>query len=531
MICNECGKELEADEIICAQCGYDNTPEQDEEPKAKINPWKIAFPSVLCVGLLLVLSWLLFYGVNGYWIPRANDVYKKDSYTANDDRLSASSNTVVATLGENKLTNSQLQIFYGKACNDFKGQFSTSKRLDEQIYDQKTGLTWQQYLLETSLNIWKQYRFLTDMALEAGFTLPSEYQNSLDMLQKNLATSAANNNFSSVDALIASQFGEGCTFEDYKYFMELNYYASLYFQELTEGITCTQDEIEAFYNAHKDEFAENDITKESGFLIDYRHIFIEAQAGTDGITDVQWEECKTTAQNLLDQWLENPTEEIFATIATETSDDESTSSNGGLCVYIYNDYLTTVDIRHILIMPEGGTKDANGKTVYTDEEWEACRKKAQEIYDKYLNGELTEEAFAELAKTHSQDGNAEQGGIYTDVQKGSMTETFDAWIFDESREAGDTGLVKTQYGYHVMYFSHRDDAMNDWLFGTEHKTGDYGLVKTDDGYQIIYIVEAEEGWIRLSKNSLENEKAGDLLDELNEQYQISVQYGKIRLCQ
>jgi hypothetical protein len=112
-----------------------------------------------------------------------------------------------------------------------------------------------------------------------------------------------------------------------------------------------------------------------------------------------------------------------------------------------------------------------------------------------------------------------------------MSENFDEWIFDESRKEGDTGLVQTPYGYHVMYFVHRDDAMNDWLFETKHKAGDYALIKTDDGYQIVYVVEAEEGWIRLGDKALTEEKSGELLDELNEQYQISVMYGKIHLCQ
>ena len=32
-----------------------------------------------------------------------------------------------------------------------------------------------------------------------------------------------------------------------------------------------------------------------------------------------------------------------------------------------------------------------------------------------------------------------------------MTE-FNDWCFDASRKTGDTAIVKTQYGYHIMYF-------------------------------------------------------------------------------
>jgi hypothetical protein len=33
-----------------------------------------------------------------------------------------------------------------------------------------------------------------------------------------------------------------------------------------------------------------------------------------------------------------------------------------------------------------------------------------------------------------------------------MVEAFENWIFDEARTAGETGIVETEYGYHVMFF-------------------------------------------------------------------------------
>ena len=44
------------------------------------------------------------------------------------------------------------------------------------------------------------------------------------------------------------------------------------------------------------------------------------------------------------------------------------------------------------------------------------------------------------------------GGLYTDIYVGQMVEPFETWCFDASRQYGDTGLVKTDYGYHIMYF-------------------------------------------------------------------------------
>lgn len=112
-----------------------------------------------------------------------------------------------------------------------------------------------------------------------------------------------------------------------------------------------------------------------------------------------------------------------------------------------------IDVRHILIMPEGGTTDENGITTYSDEEWEACRAEAQAILDEWLAGEATEDSFADLAYGHSADGgSSSNGGLYSGVTVGKMVEPFENWCFDESRVAGDYGLVQTPYGYHIMYF-------------------------------------------------------------------------------
>ena len=65
----------------------------------------------------------------------------------------------------------------------------------------------------------------------------------------------------------------------------------------------------------------------------------------------------------------------------------------------------------------------------------------------------TEDGFAELAKTHSVDGNAKDGGIYTDLTSDTnFVPEFKNWYLDESRVPGNSGLVKTTYGYHLMYF-------------------------------------------------------------------------------
>ncbi len=136
----------------------------------------------------------------------------------------------------------------------------------------------------------------------------------------------------------------------------------------------------------------------------------------------------------------------------------------------------TYDVRHILIkFPEEDSADDaddaeeevevelldtskyEGVTIDIDVDLEktgdkALYKEAQMILEDYLAGDMTEEAFGELAKKHSADSNAADGGIYEDVTMGYMVSEFEDWALEKGRKNGDVGIVETTYGYHIMYF-------------------------------------------------------------------------------
>ena len=97
---------------------------------------------------------------------------------------------------------------------------------------------------------------------------------------------------------------------------------------------------------------------------------------------------------------------------------------------------------------------------------------------------------------NSADGNAAEGGIYTEVYQGQMVPTFNDWCFDASRQPGDSGIVETDYGYHIMYFvgqstpywkvQVRDNLtnteMNEWYMGF---TQDHTIEKNDSGMKYV----------------------------------------------
>ncbi len=147
----------------------------------------------------------------------------------------------------------------------------------------------------------------------------------------------------------------------------------------------------------------------------------------------------------------------------------------------------------------------------------ALYKEAQDILAGYLAGDKTEDAFAELAKKHSADGNAEQGGIYEDVTEGYMVPEFENWSLAEGRKAGDVGIVETTYGYHIMYavaepeVTTWSDTIKNDLASVEYNTFAEELVKSDNvaiaDEQAENLAAVKDFTVSLAKQQIRNIQA------------------------
>jgi parvulin-like peptidyl-prolyl isomerase len=120
-----------------------------------------------------------------------------------------------------------------------------------------------------------------------------------------------------------------------------------------------------------------------------------------------------------------------------------------------------VNVRHILIQPEtvdditddDGNVDEEATEAAQEEANAAALAELQELYDEWLAGDATEDSFGNLAYMNSDDGGSySNGGLYENVYPGEMLAEFNDWCFDPSRQPGDTGIVETDYGYHLLYF-------------------------------------------------------------------------------
>ena len=57
------------------------------------------------------------------------------------------------------------------------------------------------------------------------------------------------------------------------------------------------------------------------------------------------------------------------------------------------------------------------------------------------------------------------GGYYHAVERARAWQEFEAWCFDDARQSGDTGIVRTTYGYHIVYFV--GDDQPEWYLTAE----------------------------------------------------------------
>ena len=404
MYCKYCGKQMEEDAKFCPACGKSQQdvesvgPEIRKQKMPAKNLIMILVAAVVCVALVACIVIIGLQGNGsggGATLPSVpatiptdgdpNNETAKGTYTLEDkDQLLSKMNDVVATMGENKLTNAQLQVYYWMGFFEFMEEYSYmasyigldfNKPLDSQSCQFTKG-TWQQYFLSSALESWKRYRTMAEVAEKNNFKLESHYQEYLDNLEKSLAETAKENEYDNYMDLLYADMGPGVTIEAYRSYLTDYYNGYLYFTQEFNKLTATDAEIEKYFTDNEDALKEEGITKDKGYV---------------------------------------------------------------------------VNVRHILLEPKGDTADA---TKFTEAQWEACRKEAQAVLDQWLAGEKTEESFASLAKEHSTDpGSKNQGGLYTDVTQGEMVEEFDAWIFHKDRKVGDYGLVKTEYGYHIMFFS------------------------------------------------------------------------------
>jgi hypothetical protein len=291
------------------------------------------------------------------------------------------------------------------------------------MHPEETDKTWEQYMLGIAIERWQNYQTVGILAEKAGFEMGKEWQESLDAMPADLLEQAKADGYESAEALLKDVISPSCSVQTYLDYVRLAYLSNSYYLSMEESMKPDRADVEAYFDAHAEEFAASYVTKDSGMV---------------------------------------------------------------------------ADVRHILIIPKGGTTDtATNTTTYSEAEWAECLKKAEEVLKEWESGEATEETFAELANKYSEDGGSNTtGGLYEGITPGTnFVEEFLMWTINMTRKPGDYEIVKTQFGYHIMY----------WVAG-------------------------EEEWISAATTQLLAERLTEVTDAAKEEYPIEINYRKIAMA-
>lgn len=400
MYCRHCGAEMEKGASVCPNCG-----------KSGAQRWQMVVAISVAVLVLGALAALLFFGLDLDFLkkdktpetttPVANqgaqtpgsteqtpvEPYESEvDFTGDEETAADKLDAVVATVNGKNLTNRLLQYYFNLEVSNFiranetylaQLGFDHTRPLNEQkCYD--ADMSWEAYFVVKAMTTWQQYEAIRAMAEREGFQLSSEQKAELANLDEELEKYVTEIGAGSVEEWLLETVMAEITKEDYLAYMELITICTEYVASKT-GKEPTLQEMEAYYNEHKEYFDEFEVTMTSGPL---------------------------------------------------------------------------VDVRHILLQPEG-TVNGSDTSACTQEAWDACLARAEDLLQQWKNSGATEAKFAELANAHSTDtGSNTTGGLYQNISaETNFVEPFLQWSIDANRKVGDTGIVKTDYGYHIMYFS------------------------------------------------------------------------------
>ena len=387
--------------------------------------------------------------------------------------------------------------------------------MDEQLYDEKTGKTWADYFMDEAIEAAKGDYALYDLAMADNFELTQESQTSVNNAMMNMQLSAAFSGLGDVDTYLRNLYGNGSTEESYEEFLTISSIAADYYNAKVDSMEYDDAAIRAY---EADKFDDYSAYSFASYYLPYTDFLTGGTKDDKGnmtYTDAEKDAARkaaeaaslvltdaTTVEELdkaiaeLEAYKDDekkptstPNEDVMHTNLKEDyakwlaakdrkagdvkvfpnttkstdADGKETEVTNGYYVLMFqsrNDNLEKLaNVRHILISFEGGTKDDKGNVTYSVAEKTAAKEKAEKLLQQWKDGEATEESFIALVEKNTGDsGSAKTGGLYEDIHRNSnYMEGFRDWAVDSTRKAGDTGVVETDYGYHIMYYVGDDE--------------------------------------------------------------------------
>ncbi len=447
-----------------------------------------------------------------------------------DDTAAIKKNTTVFSLGDDiRVSEVEFTYYYSQYLNNiysYAQQYAMygmnigidpTKSPDEQNYgtdaDGKEMLL-SDYLKNETISALQSYKILYAEALKAGYKLTDDEQKSIDDQVEELRNTAAENKYS-LNAYLKASYGKGINEKFLRKQLEMQNIVSRYQSDTSKKLTdsysaadikAVYDKDHSAYNAvdaRTLSFAIETLTAKDGETSEQlatrqkaaaAKVKAEAEAALKACTSEKafLEQAKKKNSSTENYDAESATalnEAAKSTITSYVSEDAAkwafdsarkagdvklfeVGSDGNVTSYVIlyinkGSYAPMAsNVRHILI---SFTDNASSSSEATDEQKKAAKASADKIYKEWQSGAKTEDSFAALAKEKSKDtGSAADGGLISGItSSANYVESFRNWAIDSSRKVGDTGIVESEYGYHIMYYSGSDYAWKSAIRSTK----------------------------------------------------------------
>ena len=411
--------------------------------------------------------------------------------------------------------------------------------------------TWADYFEQESLKEANSSTMLYKKALAEGYELTKSEQKDLDEFVESLQKNADEDSYS-LDAYLRTNYGRGMSPSLLKKIYTkqtiVNRYKEDKQKELAKDITDAEIEEEFNKNAKDyttvdirnftfnntisadDKASKDDIKKANADLKKKAQAFLDAvnlsnftQMAYDATDDKEQKELMKDDASYSSMADTNYTA-VHDYVSAEAADwafssdrksgdkklFEVKDDNGIATYHVYcmenvmkRDKQYPVNVRQILFMvTDGADSDATEtETGHTDAE---AKKLAEDALAKWKKGKATDASFAALATKLTEDtGSTENGGLYENVTKDSnYVEPFLNWCFADGRKKGDTGIIKTDYGYHVMYLSSKSkdpawkNTVRDALASAKFDKYIESTIKSDE-------TKVSEHWVKVVKKRIQ----------------------------
>lgn len=501
----------------------------DKESNIVINKRALK-TGLISAAAAILAALLIFFGIRFFALPNSNE--------------NMNPGNVALTVRDTKVSVGMYNLYYNIIVNNYKQlaaqgsiEIDFSKDLSEEMTTDDNGneISWEE---KFKMDTIKQLQYIVSFyeeAVKAGVTLTDDENESIDSLLNNLKKTASEAG-STLNKYISANYGEHIGAETIRKYYEQRYIFQTFYSQMNLRLSLTPDEAEQYFEENKENYIKFALL-EMPFSLDdsgssefktIEDVKTKMQSYCDSIKSVDDlkalvpQLCATLAEQAVSQGYFSDADSAIKALqerstviysaksvesnygkeivdwfkAPERADGDATfhiNENYGIATIFLNttegelNNTELYSVRHILVSPND---DPNTAETATEAEWESALEEANKIVDEYNGGDKTETAFAALAEEYSDDtlstsnGNAGYyGGEIKKTSLGSMVPEFEGWATDDARKYGDVGVVKSKYGYHIMYFIYdgpayfftlmddfNNNKVNEFIDSVEYKT-------------------------------------------------------------